>query len=154
MGRNINAGSSKPALEKKDGLRVEGREGVQTEEKDNYAAQIVKLIPVEIVGVYLGLQNLVSSLAEPPRYITQLVFFVVILCITPIYLKNVGGITDKRQRMIALISYCIWSISLGGPFAYLLTKYDSPISAQIIGGALIMLYTLIVPMLYKQQPTS
>jgi FtsH-binding integral membrane protein len=154
MGRNINGGSSTMALEKKGGMYVEGREGTQKEEKDNYTAQIVKLIPAEIVGVYLGLQNLVASLGEPSRYITQLIFFVIILCISPLYLKNVGGITDKRQRLIAIISYCIWSISLGGPFAYLLTKYDSPISAQIIGGALVMLYTLIVPMLYKKQPTS
>ncbi|MEO5563049.1 MAG: hypothetical protein ABIR18_06425 [Chitinophagaceae bacterium] len=144
MGRNINTASStsKAALE--------GKETAQPETQDNYAAQIVKLIPAEIVGVYLGLQNLVSSLVEPTRYVTQFIFFIIILAITPFYLKTVGGITDKRQRMIAIISYCIWSISLGGPFAYILTKYNSPISAQIIGGALIMIYTLVVPILYKK----
>ena len=144
MGRNINATSSKSKQ------ALEGNEAVQQEAADNYAAQIVKLIPAEIVGVYLGLQNLVDSLTEPARYVTQLIFFIIILGIAPIYLKKVGGITDNRQRMIAIISYCIWSISLGGPFAYLLTKYNSPISAQIIGGALIMIYTLIVPILYKK----
>jgi hypothetical protein len=144
MGRNINIASStsKQALE--------GKENDQSEAQDNYTAQIVKLIPAEIVGVYLGLQNLVDSLAEPTRYITQLVFFIIILAIAPLYLKKVGGITDNRQRIIAVISYCIWSISLGGPFAYLLTKFNSPISAQIIGGALIMIYTLVVPILYKK----
>ncbi len=147
MSRNINTASStsKEALE--------GKEIAQPEAQDNYAAQIVKLIPVEIVGVYLGLQNLVSSLVEPTRFVTQFIFFIIILAITPFYLKTVGGITDKRQRMIAVVSYCIWSISLGGPFAYLLTEIDSPISAQIIGGALIMIYTLVVPILYKK-PTS
>jgi hypothetical protein len=144
MGRNINTAlpTSKTALE--------GKESAQGEAPDNYAAQIVKLIPAEIVGVYLGLQNLVDSLTEPTRYITQLIFFMIILGIAPLYLKRVGGITDKRQRMIAIISYCIWSISLGGPFAFLLAKYNSPISAQIIGGALIMIYTLVVPILYKK----
>ncbi len=147
MSRNINTASStsKEALE--------GKEIPQPEAQDNYAAQIVKLIPVEIVGVYLGLHNLVSSLVEPTRFVTQFIFFIIILAITPLYLKTVGGITDKGQRMIAVVSYCIWSISLGGPFAYLLTKIDSPISAQIIGGALIMIYTLVVPILYKK-PTS
>ena len=144
MGRNISIASAKSKL------ALEGKETGQPEAQDNYAAQIVKLIPTEIVGVYLGFQNLVDSLAEPSRYITQLVFFIIILGIAPLYLKRVGGITDNRQRMIAIISYCIWSISLGGPFAYLLTKYESPISAQIIGGALIMIYTLVVPMLYKK----
>lgn len=99
MSRNINTASpTKTALE--------GKEVTQPESPDNYAAQIVKLIPTEIVGVYLGLQNLVSSLAEPTLYVTQLVFFVIILAITPFYLKTVGGITDKRQRMIAITSYC------------------------------------------------
>jgi len=147
MGRNINVKSTaKPALE--------GKETDQREDQDNYTAQIVKLIPAEIVGVYLGLQNLVNSLEEPTRYITQLVFFIIILSIAPLYLERVGGITDKRQRMIAIISYCIWSISLGGPFAYLLVEYESPISAQIIGGALIMIYTLVVPMLYNKPNTT
>jgi hypothetical protein len=144
MSRNIN--TSKSASK----VALEGSEVAAPEAQDNYAAQIVKLIPAEIVGVYLGLQNLVDSLAEPTRYVTQLIFFIIILGIAPLYLKRVGGITDKRQRIIAIISFCIWSISLGGPFAYLLIKYNSPISAQIIGGALIMIYTLVVPVLYKK----
>ena len=147
MSRNINVSSqAKTALE--------GKESANADTPDNYAAQIVKLIPAEIVGVYLGLQNLVSSLTEPTRYVTQFVFFIVILVITPFYLKTVGGITDKRQRAIAIISYCIWSVSLGGPFAYLLLQVNSPISAQIIGGALIMIYTLVVPILYKNSVSN
>ncbi len=142
MSRNINIASPKTALEENVALPQEGQ--------DNYASQIVKLIPTEIVGVYLGLQNLVDSLTEPSRYLTQIVFFIIILGIAPTYLKRVGAIIERRQRVIAIISYCIWSISLGGPFAYILTKFNSPISAQIIGGALIMIYTLVVPMLYKK----
>ena len=143
MGRNIITSPRQKSV-------LEGKEVAESNAQDNYTAQIVKLIPAEIVGVYLGLQNLVDSLEEPSRYLTQLIFFIILLGIAPLYLKRVAGITDNRQRMIAIISYCIWCISLGGPFAYLLTKYNSPISAQIIGGALIMIYTLLVPMLYKK----
>lgn len=140
MGRNIVTQSSSES---------KGFETATTAEPDNYAAQIVKLIPAEIVGVYLGLQNIFAPLADPTKAIVQIVLFLIILGIAPFYLKIVGGITDSRQRMVAVISYCIWSISLGGPFAYFLMTAGSPISAEMIGGALIMLYTLVVPMLYR-----
>jgi hypothetical protein len=116
---------------------------------DNYVSQIVKLIPTEIVGVYLGIQNLLSSLTEPTRAYSQFVIFLVILGITPFYLKLAAAMTDKKQLLIAIISYCIWGISLGGPFAYYLESVHSQISAQMLGGGLIMIYTLIVPLFYK-----
>lgn len=131
------------------GLARELPENSAAPSPDNYVSQIVKLIPVEIVGVYLGLQNLFSVLAVPARAFTQLTIFFIILAIAPFYLKFVGGITDSKQRLIAIVSYCIWGISLGGPFEYLLNNIQSPVSAQMIGGALIMIYTLIVPILYK-----
>lgn len=118
---------------------------------DNYVSQIVKLIPTEIVGVYLGIQNTFLSLPEKERFIAQGLIFLIILVIAPVYLKKVAEIIDSRQRVISIISYCIWGISLGGPFEYLLVKINSNISAQLIGGVLIMLYTLIVPMIYKVQ---
>lgn len=116
---------------------------------DNYASQIIKLIPAEIVGVYLGLQNLFSTLPDPTKAIVQLILFLIILGIAPFYLKIVADITDSRQRMVAIISYCIWGISLGGPFDYGLQQLHSPVTAQMIGGALIMIYTLVVPLLYR-----
>lgn len=121
---------------------------------DNYASQIVKLIPTEIVGVYLGLQNLFSSVTNPTQAFVQGILFLVILGITPFYLKSVAGITDSKQRTVSILSYFIWGISLGGPFEYGLTMIHSPVSAQMIGGALIMLYTLIVPLVYKANPSS
>ena len=116
---------------------------------DNYASQIVKLIPADIVGVYLGIQNLFSGVSENTKFILQSAIFLIILAISPAYLKRVAGMTDSRQRMVAIISYCIWGISLGGPFEHLLSMAHAEITAQQIGGALIMLYTLIVPLLYK-----
>lgn len=126
-------------------------EGAETtkETPDNYVTQIVKLIPAEIVGVYLGIQNLLFKLDDPSKSYIQIVIFILILAIIPKYLERVGGITDPNQRMISLISYIIWAISLGGPFAYFLDRIESTIPAQTIGGILIMLYTIIVPMLYK-----
>ena len=141
MGRNIITKPSPEALE--------GNESAKAIVPDNYTSQIVKLIPVEIVGVYLGIQNIFSTLPEHARFVTQGIIFLIILAISGPYLRIVAEVADKKQRTISIISYSIWCISLGGPFAYLLTCLHSVVTAEQIGGALIMLYTLIVPMLYK-----
>src|SRR4051794_24733441 len=107
MGRNINTASSasKPALE--------GKETGLSEVGDNYAAEIVKLIPTKIVGVYLGLQNLVNSLAQSARYVTQLIFFITILGIESLYLKSVGRYyrqttTNGGHYFFLYMEYLTW----------------------------------------------
>lgn len=148
-------------------------ENTNDQSPDNYASQIVKLIPVEIVGVYLGLSNIfavavnnsaqtggtadaneaAAAAAAAPQIVfwAQLISFLVVLVLTPIYLKRAAKIEDGKQRSVALISFIIWSISLGGPFEYILTNYLQFYwyPATTIGSALIMVYTLIVPMIYQ-----
>lgn len=117
---------------------------------DNYASQIVKLIPIEIVGVYLGISNLIAG-----QYLVQWIIFFAILVITPFYLRRVANISDKAQIIIAAISYIIWALSLGGPFEYLLKdKLPPGFTVQALGGVLIMLYTLIVPIFYRPAKTT
>lgn len=147
MGRNIIV------TRKNGGQRTENmplQYPDSAEEPDKYTAQIVKLIPVEIVGVYIGLQNQFSGSLDLSHTIMQVVIFVLILLITPFYLKTVGGITNSTQRLVSILSFVIWGIALGGPFEYILAELGSPFSAKMIGGGLIMLYTLIVPMIYKK----
>jgi hypothetical protein len=84
---------------------------------DNYASQIVKLIPVDIVGVYLGISNLIDGQKITSPSTIQWIVFFTILVITPFYLYRAAGVTDKRQIIIACFSFIIWSLSLGGPFA-------------------------------------
>ena len=145
MSRNIIGAQPRLALENL------GSEPAPT--PDNYAAKIIKLIPADIVAVYLGVSSLFSSLSVTTRFYAQSIVFLIILFITPLYLKKAGGVTDVAQRRVAMLSFVVWGISLGGPFEYLLNGYE--ITAQLLGGALIMLYTLVVPMLYRpKSPTS
>ncbi len=118
---------------------------VQGQAPDNYASQIVKLIPIEIVGVYLGISNLIADVQ-----VVQWICFFVVLLITPFYLKKVAGITDRAQIIVATISFIIWAFSLGGPFkAWLDGKLPIGFTVEELGGVLIMLYTLVVPIFYR-----
>jgi len=129
---------------------------VPAQQPDNYASQIVKLIPVEIVGVYLGISNLIDTQKIPEPYLTpiQSTVFILILLITPFYLFKAAGVKDKTQIIVATVSFLVWAISLGGPFQALLEKFDVPaeIPVKFLGGILIMIYTLIVPIFYKPAP--
>jgi hypothetical protein len=145
MGRNINVATRGEIPE----LHQEGTPATTQTAPDNYTSQIVKLIPADLVGVYLGVQNVFASLNGKPQFYAQCAVFLIILVIAPFYLKKVAGMTDGRQRMVSIISYFVWALSLGGPFAYLLEKIHSPYTAQMIGGSLVALYTLAVPLLYQ-----
>lgn len=127
----------------------------QAQNPDNYAAQIVKLIPVDVVGVYLGISNLVAGqqIAEPALTTIQTVVFAIILLITPLYLVRVAGVTNRSQIIVATVSFFIWAVSLGGPFESLLKDVlPQGASVKFMGGILLMIYTLVVPMFYRALP--
>lgn len=139
---------------------------------DNYTSQIVKLIPVEVVGIYLGISNLIDGFTKPISNAAnnaasaastvnsidkssiapvQWIIFILITVITPFYLSKAAGVTDKRQIIIATFSFVVWAISLGGPFsAYFDPKLQGGLTVKILGGILIMIYSLIVPIFYKK----
>jgi hypothetical protein len=124
---------------------------------DKFSTQIIKLIPADVIGVYLGVQSMVDSqnIANPCtlQYI-QWPVFAIVLILTPFYLSRAAGVTDKKQVIIATISFAVWAFSLGGPFVSLFSclKITLPISIQLIGGIVLMLYTLVVPILYQKTP--
>lgn len=143
MSRNIIMPSKIPVSQK---------EGVtpSAATPDNYASQIVKLIPVEIVGVYLGISNLIDGQKITDPSTIQWIVFFTILIITPFYLKNVAGVFDKRQIIIATFSFIIWALSLGGPFeSFFKDRLSEGLTVKFLGGIILMIYTLIVPIFYK-----
>ena len=124
---------------------------------DNYTSQIVKLIPVDVVGVYLGISTLIAGQGEQTATLkmVQLIVFTVTSIITPFYLKKVGGIGDKTQIIVATVSFFIWGLSLGGPVeAIVHSDKIGGLSIKFLGGIVLMIYTLIVPMFYKAVPKN
>lgn len=116
-------------------------------ENDSYVNQIIKLIPVDIVGVYLGITKLLSTWEESYPII-QTSIFLIILIITPFYLKRADSQIDIRHIVVSTISFAVWAFSLGDPFEkFLKLGHDK---FQIMSSVVIMIYTLIVPLLYKK----
>ncbi len=117
------------------------------QETDPYTSKIIKLIPADIIGVYLGVFNIIKSSSENQgnNRTLQWIVFGLILLITPFYLKKVAGVISTRQIVFSTISFVVWAFSLGGP----LDGEDiGGYTIQFLGALFLPIYTLVIPLFY------
>lgn len=115
---------------------------------DTYQERLLKLIPTEVVSVYLALSLLLSNMStdQDPHQGLHLVVFFILLVINILYKRN-GGVTDWKQLVITSLAFIIWVLSLGGPLAKEFQLFGE--SSKTIGVILTPLFTMIVPLIYK-----
>ncbi|MGA1794862.1 MAG: hypothetical protein ACMUIL_03285 [bacterium] len=106
---------------------------------DGYMSRLLKNIPSEVIATYLALEGLFKSKTlgfdiRIPLWIT----FGLLVCATPLWLIFVQKVRMIRQNIIAALSFVIWVLAMGGPFATI-EGYDT-----LIGSALLILCTIIV----------
>jgi len=114
---------------------------------DPYVSKLLKLIPAEIIGVYLAVFNIISlgKQAEAKNTALQLIVFGLILLITPFYLKKVAKINTARQIIFCMVSFIIWVFSIGGPVEGLeISGYP----VKFLGAVFLPVYSLLIPLLY------
>lgn len=109
---------------------------------DDYKDKLLKLIPAEVVALYLTLDGVISSAAKGSTLETALwVAFGVGLAGTPLYLTRVAGVSNALQLAISTVSFVVWIFALGGPFA-LADWYTSWIAASVLA-----VFTFSVPII-------
>ena len=142
MSRQIKTGK-KPA-----GFTTAG----QTEEKDPFLERLVKLVPADVISVYMATFTIIKNQATGNKDALQWIIFGVIGLILPFYLKKLGNVSDIKQIVICIISYLIWVFSMGGPVDGL-TCLGFP--AQFLAAVITPLFTLAAPWLvYLNKPSS
>jgi len=136
MSRNIISKSTISALD-----------AGQTPKEDPYVSKIIKLIPADIISVYLAVFNIVKSNNLNPDGNTTLqwIVFGLVLIITPFYLKKVAQINTTKQIILCTVSFVIWVFSMGGPLDGVSI---GGFTAQFLGAILLPIYTLFIPLLY------
>ena len=123
--------------------------GQQAQKEDQYVSQITKLIPAEIISVYLLVFNLIKGNHENPGHNNELqwIVFGLILLLTPFYLKNIAKIISAKQIVFCTISFVFWAFSIGGPLeGQTICGY----SVQFLCSVLLPIYTLFIPLLYSK----
>jgi hypothetical protein len=125
-------------------LDIEAAIATPMPSEDDYKSRLLKLIPTEVVAVYLTLDGVVKAAASQlPKNETLWVIFFILLIATPFYLWRVTGVTKTPQQLISTISFAVWVFTLGGPFAGL--GWYQP----AYGALLLPLYTFLIPILYR-----
>lgn len=103
-----------------------------------YSDKLVKLIPTEIIGAYLAIDGMISTMPEI-RTSVLTISFIGLLLLIPFYLWFLFKIRNKIQLVVTMISFAVWVFSMGGPFL----AYEWYL--QVYGSVALILWTLIVP---------
>ena len=108
---------------------------------DSYVEGLLKLVPAEIVAVWVTIRSVMDSANHTPSWLPW-VAFAILIVLTPFYMQRVAKVSKNKQIVITTVALLVWAYSLGGiPFATLASPWYEPIYAAV----LLPLYTFAVP---------
>ncbi|MDD1679835.1 MAG: hypothetical protein LUO93_11715 [Methanomicrobiales archaeon] len=123
--------------------RQQRGELLEGEKNDNYQDLVAKLIPAEVVAVYIAGDGAISAASEAGLTLNYggitSVLFVALLIGTPLYLMRISKVTDVRQLAVSTFSFVVWAFALGGPFKIFFSWWN-----PIYGSILILIYTFYI----------
>jgi hypothetical protein len=105
----------------------------------DYKSKLLKLIPSEIVAAYI---LIVGIIPDEYKYWGTLITALIMLVLIPFYLRRLYDVKRLGQIIYIMIAFVIWIYTLGGPFR------QWGIWQDWIGSALLILYTLTIPLFY------
>lgn len=117
----------------------------QIKKDQEYLGRLLKLIPSEIVAVYLAIQGIIPAKSQK---LGLLIISVVLFILTPFYLRLAQKVKSIPQIALSSLSFVVWVFSMGGPFVHFF-QYDPWISSVIL-----FLWTTFIPQFVKtgQEP--
>ena len=117
------------------------------ERPNNYKERLVKLIPSEIITVYITVNGLILSLAKNANLKDTLLWIAiaVLIAVTPFYLSRITGVTKKSQILFSTASLIIWVFATAPPAIQGCVENDLKILASIV----LTFQTLFIPLFYK-----
>lgn len=108
--------------------------------------RLLKLIPAEIVTLYVTICGLINGVDPGPGDKPKLLWIIIatMVILTPIYLAKITHVAKKEQILFTTIGFVIWVFATGSPMPTLLGY-----PAEFIASIVLMLYTLFIPLFYK-----
>jgi hypothetical protein len=79
---------------------------------DSYSARLLKLIPAEVISLYVSLTALAST--AHPRL--PWIIFAIALLGVPFHLLLIAKVTKPRQVLLSTVAFAIWTLAIGSPF--------------------------------------
>ncbi len=113
------------------------------EQENSFLQVLLKLIPSEIIAVYLFVQDIVPRLLVP-----HLVVALVLIGLTPVYLRWAAQVKSRAHLVISTLSVVVWIYAMGsGPLRFVRAPYYEPWH----GAVLLAIWTLVPPMFLTQK---
>ena len=106
--------------------------------KNTFVEVLLKLIPSEVIAVFVFIQGVLPRQLAP-----QLVVSLLLVAMTPLYLRAAMGVRSREQLLVSTLSLVIWIYALGqGPIHFIPSPWYEP----WYGSVALALWTLVPPM--------
>ncbi|NOU20101.1 MAG: hypothetical protein HOO91_21300 [Bacteroidales bacterium] len=134
---------------KADGVsEAEAESTVETNlpKSENYQSRLLKLIPTEVIGVYIFISGLLEGYQGGKYTLLYWIIFGLLFIINPIYLRYVTNVRNKKQLVVCTVGFAVWVLSLGNSFIII---GGDVVFSRLLGSIILALYTLVVPIFFK-----
>jgi hypothetical protein len=111
----------------------------------DYIGRLVKLIPSEVIGLYLLGVGIIPADQKPAFAIWAAVCFLLVILVRAYATSDQASGLKPQWIAVAIsaISFVIWVYTLGGPFA------DYGLYQPYIGSLAVLVWIFVVPFFYK-----
>lgn len=106
---------------------------------DGYADALLKLIPAEVIGLYLSIHAIASAQADI-SWIPLALIFVIGMLLTIFYLKVYLKVSSNRQVAISVGAFFFWALAINSSSTHSLLGIHG-----YWAGICVLLYTFVVP---------
>ena len=120
-----------------------------TAQADDYADRLVKMIPAEIVSLYLFLHSYVSENGANKQNWFLWSILLLLCILTPLYLKRIMSVVDGKQIFFTTLAFLFWALTFGSPFNDMIKDEKM---LKMISTVLLAMYTFALPIFYKGKP--
>ncbi len=112
--------------------------GREIEQENTFLQVLLKLIPSEVIAVFIFIQGVMPRLLLP-----HLIVAVLLVAMTPLDLARAAGVRSRSQLVVSTLSLVVWIYAMGiGPFRFLHAPYYEPWH----GAVALAVWTLVPPM--------
>lgn len=136
MGRSIVTSAPAPTIAARSAPG--SQPPVEPPSVDSYGDALLKLIPAEVIGVYLAMQSILTNTNDQSnKDFTLLAVFLFGIFATYFYLRVTMKVTNKIQLLLSVGAFCVWAYSMVPESYYFYNGTNA--------GLLLLAYTFIAP---------
>jgi hypothetical protein len=119
--------------------------GRAIEPENTFLQVLLKLIPSELIAVFVFVQGMM-----PVAFWPDVVVTLVLIGLTPMYLSLAQGVKSRAQLAVSTLSMAVWIYAMGGgPFRFVTPPYYEPWQGAVV----LAVWTLVPPLLFTQTPS-